>query len=51
MKDNHKIVVVTDVTRVRLEEMKCSALKNGERKTIGGIVDKLVKDAYERISQ
>lgn len=45
------MVCVTDVTKVRLEELKLASIKNGERKTLGGIVDHLVKEAYERLGQ
>lgn len=50
--DNKKVVVVTDLTRTRLEELKKQFIKkDGERKTLGGVVDSLVKDAYEKLSQ
>ena len=49
MRDNQRMVCVTDVTKVRLEELKLASIKNGERKTLGGIVDHLVKEAYDRL--
>lgn len=47
MRENRKVVVVTDKTRIRLEEMRLEMFKNGVRQTIGGIVDHIVKEAYD----
>ena len=42
------IVVISPQSRVWLEEMKLNLIKKGFRPTLGGIVDNLIKDEYER---
>lgn len=42
------IVVISPQTRIWLEEIKLKQIKKGFRPTLGGIVDSLVKDEYER---
>lgn len=48
MRENQKVVVVTAKTRIRLEEMRLEMMKeNGVHHTIGGLVDHIVKEAYD----
>lgn len=47
MNEMQKIVVVSPITKKRLDEMKLEEGQKGLRTTLGGIVDKLVENEYE----
>ena len=46
--DMQKIVVISPLTKTRLDEMKLGDAKKGIRSTLGGIVDRLVENEYEQ---
>lgn len=48
MKKIHSIVVVSPLTKKRLEVMKKTDKKTGLRSTLGGIIDRLVANEYEQ---
>ena len=51
MDNMQKMIVVSPATKTRLEEIKLIQKKAGQRSTMGGIVDKLVSDEYDRVTK
>ena len=45
------IVVISPQSKIWLEEIKLTLVKQGFRPTLGGIVDNLIKDEYERVKK
>ena len=51
MNSLQKIVVVSPITRELLGKIKTASNEKGRRETLGGIVERLVENEYERINQ